>query len=162
MMDLIFKKDKQISGKLCKGYLENWDFSRNNGSYVKGKDFLSIHWEIAENSPGEVRFHVEAPTYLIDNELNLIKSKIIILLLSKIIEIKNCATVGELKTGSRLSKIDINKSTEVFKIILDKKNICNNSEENIKQVNIQLQDIINNVIEKFTLDIKNKGMISNF
>jgi len=161
VVDLIFEKDKQISGRLCKAYLENWDFSRNNGSYTKNEDFLSIHWEIAENSPDEVRFHVEAPTYLIDNELNLIKSKIIILLLSKLIEIKNCVSIGELKPGSRLSQIDTNKSTEVFKIILDKKNICTTPEENIKQVNIQLQDIINNVITKFIPDIKNKGMISN-
>lgn len=159
-MDLIFIKDKQRSGELCKAYLENWNFSRNNGSYAKGKDFLSIHWEIAGNSPDKVRFHVETPIYSIDNELNLIKSKIIILLLSKLIEIKDCVTVGELETGIKLSEIDINKSTEVFKIILVKKNICTTPEENIKLVNIQLEDIINNVIEKFALAIKNKGMIN--
>ncbi|OOM05686.1 hypothetical protein [Clostridium saccharobutylicum] len=157
-MNLIFKEDKQISGKLCKAYLENWDFSRNNGSYAKGEDFLSIHWEIAESSPDEVRFHVEAPTHSIDNELNLIKSKIIILLLSKLIEIKNRINIGELKSGSRLTKIDINKSTEVFKIILDQKNIMSTAKENIDQVNSKVEDIINNVIEKFSLDIKNNGM----
>lgn len=160
-MDLTVKSDKQRSGKLNKAYLANWDFSRNNGSYSKGKDFLSIHWEIKEDSPNEVRFHVESPIYSIDNELNLIKSKIIILLLANLIELKNRVTIGELKVGLNVYKIDTNKSTEVFKVILDQNNMLSTDEENIKQVNAQVEDIINKVIMKFILNIKNIGLISS-
>ena len=56
-MILIFETDKQPSGKLVKGYLPNWNYVKNNGSYVKGKDFLSLHWEVKDDSLNIVRFH---------------------------------------------------------------------------------------------------------
>mgnify|MGYP001595006719 CR=1 FL=1 len=160
-MNLIFKADKQISGGLCKGYLVNWNFSRNNGSYSKGKDFLSIHWEIGQSSADIVRFHVESPIDSVDNELNFIKNKIITLILAKLKDIKNCIKIGELKTGLRLSNTNSNKSTEVFKVILYPNNVFSTHEENIKQVHNQVEGIINDVVMKFTLDIEKIGLESN-
>lgn len=158
-MSLIFKKDKQNSGKLCKGYLGNWDYSRNKGSYSKGKDFLSLHWEIKDDSKNKVRFHVESPVFSINNELNLIKNKLIIAILAKILEIKSFVNVGEVEIGSMLLKSDTNKCTEVFKVVLFQNNTFSTYEENIEQVNNQVEVILNEILSKFSSEIKQKGLV---
>ena len=158
-MNLIFKKDKQISGKLSKGYLSNWNYSRNHGSYSNGKDFLSLHWEAKADSMNKIRFHVESPKFSVDSELNLIKKKLITEILAKVPEIKRCVTVGELELGSMILKADLKKSTEVFKIILFQNNSFSTYEENINQVNNQIEGIINGIVAKFSLEIRGKGLV---
>ena len=160
-MKLIFKADKQKSGKLCKGYLVNWDLSRNNGSYSKGKDFLSIHWEISDDSVNVVKLHVESPVNSVDSQLNLIKNKIITEILAKLTDVRNCIKIGEVKTGLMIYKIHLNKSTQVFKVVLYPDNVLLTQEDNIKQVHKQVEGIINDVVMKFALNIKDIGLVSS-
>lgn len=157
-MNIIFKKDKQPSGKLVKGYLPNWNYTRNSGNFAKGKDFLSLHWEVKDDSLNIVRFHVESPKYEIDKELNRIKYKIIVGILASILEIEKLITVGEVKTGTMLNNIDNDKCTEVFRVILNSGCILTSYDENIELVNHQVGKVINKVVSRYSNEIKNLGL----
>lgn len=157
-MILIFETDKQPSDKLVKGYLPNWNYAKNNGSYVKGKDFLSLHWEVKDDSLNIVRFHVESPKYVTDKELNRIKYKIIIGILANILEIEKLLTVGNVSTGTMLFNIDNHKCTEVFRVILNNGCVETSLQDNIELVNHQVEKVINKVVSKFFNDIDKLGL----
>jgi hypothetical protein len=148
-MSLIFERD-DFRSKLIKGYPTNWNVSRNNGSYNTGKDFLSIHWEVHYESPDVVRLDVESPTKVIDYELNFLKQRIIIAILSKTQEINNSLKLGDFQIASRLFNTDMNKSSEVFHVKIFENNIKQDYKENILQVHEQIGNIISSVLLKFS------------
>ena len=74
-------------------------------------------------------------------------------------DIKSFVNVGEIEIGSMLLKADTKKCTEVFKVILFQNNIFSTYEENIDQVNNQVEVILNEILAKFSSEIKEKGLV---
>src|SRR4051812_20923843 len=75
------------SGLLTYGQSEEWDWTRNGGSYSKKRDFFRVHWEVhhPKENPDfahSVRLHVESPTHSTDSKLNDIKLQVIEALLA--------------------------------------------------------------------------------
>ena len=154
-MKLIFEKDTQRSGQLVKGYIEKWNWYKENGSYNSGKDFLSAHWEVRNASPYIVRLHVESPKQVVDPKLNAIKNRIIINILAKIFEIQKTTTLGHLKIGTKLSNTYKYKSSEVFQVELTDKNVLTlGTEEKISKVNNEIGHVIDNSLTKCIQEIK--------
>lgn len=156
-MNLIFEKDEQRN-KLIKGYQENWDLTRNNGSYNSGKDFISVHWELHYDSPSVVRLDVESPTKSIDYELNFLKQRIIIGILSKTFDIKNSIKLGDFEVASRLFTTDSTKSTEVFHIKMFDNYVRPSYKDNVLQVHAQVGEIIDKVVSKFASEFNSLGL----
>jgi hypothetical protein len=156
-MNLNFESDN-FRSKLIRGYPIAWNLSKNNGSYNSGKDFISVHWEVHYDSPDVVRLDVEAPVKTKDIELNFLKQRIIIAILSKTQEVNNALKLGEFQIASRLFNTHMNKSSEVFHVKICKDNVLSNHKENISQVHSELGNIIESVILKFSEEFKIFGL----
>lgn len=151
-MKLIYENDNQISGKLIKAYKKDWNWEKHGGNYESGKNFLSIHWEVRKKSNKKVRLHVESPTSEKDLVLNNLKSRIIISILSKIVQIKENLNTkkGKIKIGSMLNYVNKNKSSEVFKIELEKNNLT--MKERIDIIHNNIGSIIDEILKDYYLE----------
>ncbi len=160
-MNLYIESDSQRSGKLIKAYRKNWNFSRNKGSYNTHRDFFSIHWELHAHSRNKVRLHVESPKNEDDSELNLIKLKLIIGIFSKIDKIFQTIKCGEINIGSKLLSADENKSTEVFKVVINGELDAEESNTvTIEKVDNEIGYLIDGVVNKITKELEAKGLKS--
>jgi len=154
-MNLIFESDSQQSGDLIKAYKENWNYSKNHGNYDSGENFLSIHWEVKNNYPNKVRLHVESPKESVDSELNKLKMKIIITIMSKVDKLRDELNKGELVISSLVDNAYKNKSTEVFHISFDDKDIINlDKKQKIIKAHENLGDFIDDYVKKYENQIE--------
>ncbi len=151
---LIFEEDTQRSGKLIKGYKSNWNWKKKDGSYAKGENFLSVHWEVHDHSPHIVRLHVESPKQEKDLTLNALKNRIIVSLLSNIFKIKETITFGGLKIGVQLQLSHVNKSTEVFHIELHNGQ-DDSSKEHVERINPIIECYIDEALKYHLKEIEN-------
>lgn len=153
---MIYIYGKPIGGPLVSGRVEEWTWSRRGGDYKNGRDFFTIHWEIQENKPNEVRFHVESPTVEVDNKLNDIKNDIVSIFLRDDIKRVILSKGFDYKIGSRISEKCIRryKSTEPFRIIMPKHFELPSFEENIKLIHNIFRPTIDSAIELYLIQIK--------
>jgi len=159
-MSLYVESDSQQSGKLVKAYRKNWNFSRNKGSYNTHRDFFSTHWEIHAHSPNLVRMHVESPKNEVDSELNVIKLRLIIGILSRIDKIIEAIKCGEIYIGTRLLSSDKNKSTEVFHVLLDDEFAEASETMKVDKVDDEVGDLIDEVVKKFEKEFQDQNLFS--
>lgn len=131
-----FRYGNPIGGALVSGRVDEWEWSRRGGDYKNGRDFFTIHWEMQENKPNEVRFHVESPNFNEDPRLNNLKVDIVLRFLKDDIRKAIYSADFEFKSGRRISENCIRKykSTEPFRIILPKRFLLPSAEENIEQI----------------------------
>lgn len=146
------------------GYRDGWDLSRFGGNYTSGKNFFSVHWEISNDSPNIVKFHVESPRAgeKDDEKINNIKCKLIADIKENINEIILTLKNGNFKDSSRtnnLKNIKNNKSSEVFQIILDETTNYNKAKESIKLVDDDLSKNIDIYIKKYSDELKKLNLI---
>lgn len=158
---MFFEEDNQRNGHLWEGYQKGWNWARNGGSYKSGTNFLSIHWEVHDQYPLRVKLHVESPRADTDIRLNLLKSQIIISILSKLPDINNTLAFGKIEIGSRLSNTTGNKSSEVFHIDLDPINDYT-AQEVIEVVNAEIGGIINRVVLIFEQSFESEGLSATY
>ena len=159
-MNLYVESDSQQSGKLVKAYRRNWNFSRNKGSYNTHRDFFSTHWEIHVHSPNIVRMHVESPKNEMDSELNVIKLRLIIGILSRIGKIIEVIKCGDIITGTRLLSADKNKSTEIFHVLLDDKFAEESETLKVERVDDEVGDLIDEVVKRFEKEFQDQNLNS--
>lgn len=149
-MKLIHTEHSSRKDKNFLAYYLNWNYSKDNGNYTNGNNFLSVHWEISDSNRNVIKLHVEAPIYITNPALNRIKQKIIIILLSKIAKLNTCNTfdssIGTFELGSQIHLGDNNKSTTVFKITFLSPN--NDIEQNFSVINHIFEKVINDSINK--------------
>lgn len=101
--------------KIINAYRKYWNLSRFGGNYATGKNFFSIHFEVSSSSPNLIRFHVESPTFKIDEKINSIKNEIIEILLSKIDEINILLEEDKVNIGRMMGQNrEINIKRESF------------------------------------------------
>src|SRR5262245_28799186 len=84
--ELIFQESPSKHNYCVLATTRNWNRNKSGGTYDNGRDFFSVHWEIHLPKPrvakkpqyrGEVRLHVESPSYARDRNLNNIKHDVI-------------------------------------------------------------------------------------
>ena len=80
------EKQTRIFGSFKHWPQKKWSWIKNNGGYDNKRDFFRMHWEVQDNYPDRVHFHVEAPAYDNDPELNLLKQKVILKIINSDIE----------------------------------------------------------------------------
>ncbi|NTV68386.1 MAG: hypothetical protein HGB06_12085 [Chlorobaculum sp.] len=161
MIQFIYGKPQ--GGPLVSGRVEEWEWSRRGGNYNNHRDFFTIHWEIQESKPNEVRFHVESPIAEVDQNLNDIKKNIISRFISDgflIGKIRDeILSAGyEYKVGRRITEKCIRKykSIEPFRIIIPKCFELPSFEENIEHIHNAFGQTIHSVIEPYLIEIKKK------
>lgn len=153
-MSLIFQEGN-VNGRLVKGYEPEWDMQRSGGTYKKGYNFFSVHWEAKDRDLGGIRLHVESPATSIDPVLNKLKQDVIADIQS--IDVKMAASSCDYiyKIGRKITASDIqnNKSTEVFRIILNQTQMKAIHQENIKLVHECVGSHLIEVMKRFTARI---------
>lgn len=146
-----FKSDSSTDGPLVYGYEDGWHWSKNKGSYQKGKDFFWIHLEISDTAPTTVKLHVESPNVTTDPKLNSIKQEVVTQFLlpkfEKIITERGLMYKDPKRHQS--SKVEKNKTTSPFHVVLTKEQDQGSHESNIEFVNNILGAEIREVVEKF-------------
>jgi hypothetical protein len=161
-MNIRFEEKELQGGKLLRGGEYDWFWIKNGGSYKKGINFFSVHWEIQCKYPNIIRFHVESPKYHVDSILNSIKSEFIgSILKDKEIEQSILASSFVYEIGKRISDEAIQqyKSTEAFKIKLKENQVKSDACDNIKAVHKILLVNIDKILEKFANRLKNDGLV---
>ena len=74
-MKLIHTEHSSGKDKNFLAYYLNWNYSKDNGNYTNGNNFLSVHWEISDLNRNVIKLHVEAPIYITNPALNRISQK---------------------------------------------------------------------------------------
>lgn len=154
-MSLIFHIGN-INGGLVTGHEPEWERRRNKGSYNKGLDFFSVHWEAKDEYPNQIRLHVESPPFAIDSDLNKLKQEVIAIIRTLNMEKSVRESGYGYEDGSRLSPSNIleNKSTEVFRVIVSKAQSEMTHHEKIEQVHTRLGEQISYVVNKFSVKLE--------
>ncbi|WP_243375448.1 hypothetical protein [Geotalea sp. SG265] len=138
-----------VGGELTVGLVEEWDWAKNDGGYTEGRDFFSIHWEVRHNYPCAIMFHVEAPRYEIDPELNTLKEDVITEILSSGILNKVTSKDYSLEIGRRINQSEIrrNKSTEAFRVVLKDASSPRDHEQDLLRVHDALGSHVEKIID---------------
>lgn len=125
------------------------------GSYDAHRDFLTVHWEVRESSPRDIRLHVEAPRESIDPDLNSIKADIIAAFLDPSVERAIAQRGLAYRVGRRISDKSISryKSTEPFRIELDA-SAGTDMERNLMLVHHALADLVGSRLAPFLPEIE--------
>lgn len=140
-----------ISGHLENVYPKHWLWCKPNGNYGKGRDFFHIHWEVHEQNPGDIRFHVEAPRIAVDPVLNEIKREVIHALLQSDVEMVVKQHGYGYKIGRRLSEqaIEKNKSTEPFRVLLMDTQRQPSHRQNLETVHTAIGPKVDSIVQPF-------------
>jgi len=113
---LVFEHERMPSGRLIKGYLPDWHWSRAGGNYRVGRDFFWLEYEVHEPLL-EVLVQVEAPNRETDPTLNQLKIGLIEQV-AGIASEKYPSIRCELGTRASASNAARSKSTTVLKVTL--------------------------------------------
>ena len=139
------------NGPFEQAYEDNWKWSKKKGSYEKGSDFFDIHWEVHDCDPFSIRLHVESPNATIDPTLNQIKEELISALsLAGFQHIASSHAYG-FKEGRYilLGKIQSNKSTEPFRILITDSLPQPNHRQNLDAVHAVAGTAVDEVVKQF-------------
>jgi len=151
-------EDSQRSGPLVKSAVPGWDWSIDGGSYRDGRDFLSVHWEVARKKPMVVSLHVESPSEESDCDLNRVKAEIISRLLK--LDFENGAMSAGLgcRNGTLMSAADIgeNKSTTVYAFDLPRSREQSTIESNIELVHEALRNMVQEALDPSLPQLKSR------
>ncbi len=146
-----YSHGKLVGGGFTKGSDPAWDWAKCGGGYDQNRDFFSVHWEVQERDPANIRLHVEAPTSSEDSLLSSIKQQVIEAILAY-----DIATVAHqagwiYKRGARVSTAAIHKhkSTEAFRVRLGHEQRKLTSEGDIETVNEAIGQHIGLILEQF-------------
>lgn len=149
--EMIFESDSSKNGPYEFGYEHGWHWSKNKGSYNRGRGFFWVHWEISDDKPVSVKLHVESPNVVTDQKLNLIKQQMVQEFLSshfkKMVEENSFSFVPGRQV--RVEDVRKNKSTQPFRVVLTPEQAKKTHRENIEMVNAAMSQSLNEVIERF-------------
>jgi hypothetical protein len=155
---VIFYSGASTDGPYDFGYEEGWHWSKNRGSYDRGRDFFWVHWEISDGSPHSVKLHVECPNAATDPELNAIKQEMVQAFLSptfkNILEQQGYTYI----IGRRIKPEHIErfKSTQAFRVMLTDEQSQNDNKANIEMVNAVTNDAVRKVIKRFSTQLNSQ------
>lgn len=150
-----FQNGSSISGPYEFGYEEGWHWSKNGGNYNSGRDFFSVHWEISDHKPGDVKLHIESPKSNVEPKLNEIKKEMVEQFLSvrfkNLVEEKGFVYVVGRNIGS--SSIEKNKSTQAFRVAVSNEQRLGSHQANIEMMNSIAGEAVREVVGRFAKQI---------
>ncbi len=141
-----------LGGNLEKSVPSNWDWSKNGGEYVNGRNFFSVHWEVQERDPNSIRLHVESPNSSIDPFLNDLKQEVVqAILLSDIAsKVSTCGFEYEEGKKTSIASIKRYKSTEPFRVNLAHHQRKPTTEKDIAMVHEAVGHYVNQIVQKYS------------
>ena len=159
-MTLVFRLGPDAHNNWIFGCLPTWEWERNGGGYIKGRDFFSIHWQVnipktervvSSNDRGSIRLHVEYPRYATDPILNEVKRELVVALLDSTLEQEARDRGYGYKAGIRTStdQIRANKSTEPLRVLIPELLLKTADEDNIDRVHAALGFVVDQVVKSF-------------
>jgi hypothetical protein len=158
---LVFRRDDPPDrfNSWVYGYLPGWEWAKNRGDYVSGRDFFKIHRQIDSPKPGytgaqrflpsKVKLQVESPKINTDSHLNKIKRDLVSALLNS--ELREAAVRRGFTCvkGRFADQAGENKSTTVFEVLVPDSRLNAHDEGNIALVHSALGNIVDELVKTF-------------